>query len=1257
MQPGKQINLKVLGIYMKSKISLCIISFSCMFTLFGQNGALKPSMDVDGKISCGSKNIQIKKGYSQVDMVIDDTISVFGSSLFNFGKRDTSPCFFLNKKMKKEGNSIIWTSDINSLRGEKTVIGKYKVSLTLQEDNLVKLSCKYTLKPGIKLKRGVFYLGWRGEKLKGYYNIANKKIELDSKKLLRLEHTPKLSFTFSPQKASRKLRIIPLSYSNIIVNPKAGRIVFVPQEGNIEFLLDMRGEKKISRSSEYYGGIDFKKIDSLHLPQYKKSRNLIQNPSFESGLRYYGYKSYGRSYSPAKKNIYEVDNENAKFGNSSLRIKALKTLSLPIATFAIPFKPGHKYIFSFYAKGSLPKDLSLRIDGRATVTWWLFSKRPPSIKINNEWKRYNVSFTPLEEFYSLYFQGFLSRKSKDKEGYIWLDGLQLEEEKLTAYTEVPYSIQLLSSARGNFLDFKQKPNFKLTIKTKPEQSGSVNLSIKNFFSKEIFKQSCKFNADKNGKAVISLPELDKKILSSNLRGVFVAKTLVSFNGKDYRDYFRFSIMNNLGNKYKNKNIFCINACGVSNILCATGVDQRLSRLRNIGFGSTLRVQTPNRKIEKQLYSKIKEYNFADMGYRLVDKRKNRGTIQEDNIKMTNIQDITEITPEKLKKYEAICELKAKNRPWVTTWFFDSEIEGMKPLIDNPKTLGKILIATLKGIKKGNPKAKVSLGCGPWNIRKSSREWYARLLKAVNDVDPNIKFDSTGIHVYQQMPEHPDLDAATAAFIKILKPYGYENKPIEWDEGANYFEYVIPSKGMTPYFGNSGDKWYQGMLSYDMGYAERISAAFSARTWLVAFKYMKNIASLNDWSARRYFWDVELTVGAKMKVVNTIGRILGNANFYQDIRFAPECRSYIFIDDKKRPIAVIWGYDTAVDKGEKTPPILKFNFTGQKLEFLDLMETKREFPVINGFTQIPASPFPLFIIGEPGTEKLLAQSIAKGKKLAGSLVPLKVSVMPLNAKKAQVRFSNDLTLPLKAKASIKLNSVSKKYDLDLKAQAISTKEISLAVNKNILKKISFSVTVSSGKYLKKQKNIDGIFTFISERNIKLDGKADDWKNIPSIKLNPSTSVKLAIHKNTLYVAVQGSNIPLPVLLVNVKPTNNDWADFKRKEQDIYVYEMLKQKDNSLKAFTHYVPWVQADSGAWTPKAGRISKNISGRARNNFLEIAVSATGLMPLNLKKGDKFGLNIVFEKNKSILSLAKVKNYLNPKEPGNFKLLLSFID
>ena len=282
---------------MTSKTLLCLISLVSVLTLSGQN-ALKPSMDASGKITFGSKSIWIKKGLSQINLIIDNNINILGSCIFDFGHGELSPCFFLNKKMHKDARSITWESDMVAGRGKKEILGHFITSLTLQKNNLVKVYCKYTLKPGVSLKKSYFFLAWSGGvKLEGYYQTGSKKIELASRKHHFFGKQPDLSLNFFPDYPAKKMRIIPVIYSKGVINTAASRIGFYPENNELEFLVDLSGEKRIIRSSEYYSGTDFWKIDRLCLPQYKLCRNLIPNPSFEAGLRYWNFKNFG-SFSP-----------------------------------------------------------------------------------------------------------------------------------------------------------------------------------------------------------------------------------------------------------------------------------------------------------------------------------------------------------------------------------------------------------------------------------------------------------------------------------------------------------------------------------------------------------------------------------------------------------------------------------------------------------------------------------------------------------------------------------------------------------------------------------------------------------------------------------------------------------------------------------------------------------------------------------------------------------------------------------------------
>ena len=131
--------------------------------------------------------------------------------------------------------------------------------------------------------------------------------------------------------------------------------------------------KKVNYSkglANAFNGINFWKNDRINVPDFASSRNLLPNPSFESGLRYYNNfftwgKWPGRDY-----DIYNIDTDNARSGKRSLRISAFKAYPNPnyLSTFTIPTKPGKKYTFSFYAKSDAPGQ---RLDFNCVTAQWL----------------------------------------------------------------------------------------------------------------------------------------------------------------------------------------------------------------------------------------------------------------------------------------------------------------------------------------------------------------------------------------------------------------------------------------------------------------------------------------------------------------------------------------------------------------------------------------------------------------------------------------------------------------------------------------------------------------------------------------------------------------------------------------------------------------------------------------------------------------------------------------------------------------------
>ena len=102
----------------------------------------------------------------------------------------------------------------------------------------------------------------------------------------------------------------------------------------------------------------------------------------------------------------------------------------------------------------------------------------------------------------------------------------------------------------------------------------------------------------------------------------------------------------------------------------------------------------------------------------------------------------------------------------------------------------------------------------------------------------------------------------------------------------------------------------------MGWTEKISAAYDARTWLAALKYSDRISfvTLALLSSCTFGMDLSLTPSAAQKAVNTLAHLLGDSRFRQDIRFAPYVRCYLFEDAQKRPVAAVWSHDPRMDSG-------------------------------------------------------------------------------------------------------------------------------------------------------------------------------------------------------------------------------------------------------------------------------------------------------------------------------------------------------
>ncbi|MDD5728971.1 MAG: sugar-binding protein [Victivallales bacterium] len=243
---------------------------------------------------------------------------------------------------------------------------------------------------------------------------------------------------------------------------------------------------------------------------------------------------------------------------------------------------------------------------------------------------------------------------------------------------------------------------------------------------------------------------------------------------------------------------------------------------------------------------------------------------------------------------------------------------------------------------------------------------------------------------------------------MLGRHGYDKIPVMWPEMMHYGPYNIPQWHIISASWNAGSCWWATSLSYDLGWTEKLSAAWRARSWLVALKYAPRIliACSGAWW-NNAFIDYDLTPYSSHLIPNTLGHLLGNAVFRKEVRFAPFIRAYVFEDEAKRPVTAIWSYLERVDKGLVNAPAAEIDF-GNTLEGVyDLMNNQRRFEP--GKFRFAVSPFPVFFRGKPGTLDKMVTALNNTRLVSGEgISPLGVTANPISADKYAVTVKNYLS---------------------------------------------------------------------------------------------------------------------------------------------------------------------------------------------------------------------------------------------------------
>jgi len=1274
----------------------------------GPGGTAAVTQELYG-VTCGGNSLTVKPGESMLHLSLNGgqrqvLISYWGTTSLGYG--EPGPFKGNAAEISCAGPEITIVKKFHAA-SEKETDGIFTEVVKLLDDGLVNVKCSYKIPAGAKITDKGFFFSFMP-----FDAFAGMKCVIDGKEFAFSGSLEPLgqreifkgnaeSMDFSPDHPENGFRVVfPVKTYTVITETRLEKnnpwkycvhIRAAPgADGSIEFKLDMRNTSGESvKSADTFAGINFWKDDRLHIPNYGKCRNLAQNSSFEAGLRYYQIFETWAHFRERTMPVFSVDENVSKFGNCSLKINVFKEDKAPgfLQTFAIPVSAGKKYTVSFFAKGN--RKGGIWLDHRCVTGVWLQFPKVPGFVVAEDWKRYSFTVTAPNNALTHLLTALYSGNDPSGMATVWIDGLQIEEgETATDYVEKPLNAILLTSNPDNFMSVDDKEiNARLKITAPANTEGSVECGMEDYFYKNIWKQKFDFKTDAKGIAVVNLPM--EKLLGT---GVYVLRADFALkDGYKDTDYFRISRMKFLNNTHKNKDIF-----GTGMSYSGSRSEDILKRCRAIGFGST------------RAAGKSKEFNdmAARYGISVVYYYLLYGDPVMKVEGVDSLKTIDKLTPELEKKIEAAAYEMAKAHPWVDRWAVYSEVEGWALVRNgNYKDFAKLQIACYKGIKRFDPGKKYILG-GSCNMQpQNGTRYVGSYLEAANEVDSKIKFDGVTIHPYRTTPESPDLDDDAAVFFAVLDKNGYQDVPAYWDEGIYYPHYNIPAWGLDPHKGCSSDHYRAGCPSYHMGWGERISAAYCARSWLVALKYQDRV--------RRFIghellnMDAYLDPSAVHKIPNTLGNLLGNASFKKDIRFAPDIRCYVFEDENKRPIAAIWSHDPKVDRGYEPSPTARFNFKGESLELFDLMENKHSLRSdAQGFSDIPVTPFPIFIRGSPGALESLCQSMQNGRVLDSNKAVIQLSAKPLNATELDLSCRNLVTREVKGKADIRLQDqvVGKDIALAPKGSADITIPLPEKIPFDKIAGIRLPVTFTEEGVKPFEMNLS--FEVFAVRKLKgkitSSGNADEWNEIPSIRITNRYIAKstggtknipidekvgypgdleaeyqMAWDDESLYLRVKVTddvfhhnanknvggrcdNDSLQIYidtLCDARGKETRGFDGNDYNYDFYpnmTTNSTSVPDGTITAFRRYAPEQQAAGGLFAPMPNMVEPDIKGAFtktdKGYTYEVAIPRRLVAPLQLKSGSVSGFAIFLPDHdgkcvKGALSLTPpgTGGYMNP--------------
>ena len=869
-----------------------------------------------------------------------------------------------------------------------------------------------------------------------------------------------------------------------------------------------------AKLNEIVAGVDFRSENDFRVAVYDEGRNLLVNPSFESGMRY--WKDVPTMGDPES----WLSTEYARSGRYSLKVPAPQFPPHCWKTVGTVLKPNTWYTVSVYARSPFGE----KLDPKKSYGAASFRGNGGYEAFLKECRLFPVGDGTPDARGWVRLAGRFQTKDITHEATGWCTGTggfhyddyQLEEgTNLTEYAGNPYGLDLDTDADGPdrlLVDVQREDRpLSLVLRGPAGAKGRLKVRHHDLLERSVFAKD--FDWEIPAAGALKLP---LGLIGDYPKGINGFEVRVEpAGGRVYEDYLRFAYFKYQNGKARNRRLQTVS----SNMPSLWHMRfWRIDRLRKFGFGGFSITGAPwwGQKAYDFHYSNedrglleslgLEDYwgtllTFAGdrrtpEGYGYRERLNNKPFLWEGKNPMT----LEANPPEFLKWVEDNVAEEVANNPRQLFWTLHAEPQGhWKTLLSgNSREHAKLIMAIYRGVKRGNPRATYQ-PYGAYNMEQRGRGWFAEMMAILHEMDPKADFPVIDIHSYRAFPESPDIEKDFLALLDCVGKAGYPDVKVKIGEGSYYCPMMRRSLNMMPWTGVHEHDGYNGIVipGYDLGAGEKIGTALCLRESLIYLKHEKRVHSACNWTPS---WIDSLNPVGWPIMHASLMEMLGDATFDTEVRFSAKSRSYVFDDQHGSAVAAVWRVDELFDRGTSPATTLRLGDV-EGLEIYDMYANKvkvkgaiERSEIAEGLREqrmeIPFSGYPVFLKVPKAQRQALVDALNAATVDADrEVLPVECGIEIRDERTADVKMENPLTRPV----AFTVKAGDRTEQVTLKPR--EAKDLTVALAKPIAfdrfetVKLPVAFTLADGRVFDRAFETDAIAV------THVDGKPD-WTKVPS-----------------------------------------------------------------------------------------------------------------------------------------------------------------